>query len=117
MAKFRGNRRNFTKPVKNLCDPAMLYLILSVMGLILLGTQNTSGSSGAYCMGKYECDKVNKPTAFAFQLFYILFWTWLLNFLCKKGYSRVSWIIVLFPFLIYFGAIMALIANGVFVRR
>ena len=97
---------------KNVCEPAMLYLFLSVLALIMVALQNRD--SFGYCVGKYECDFINKPLAFIMKFVYILFWTWLLNTLCKRGYRNISWIVVLFPFLLYFGMVMGLASRGVF---
>ena len=98
-----------------MCEPAMLYLIISVLGLIMIIMQNTS--SDVYCMGTYDCENISKPIAFIIQVFYIVFWTWLLNTLCKAGYKNISWIIVLFPFLLYAAIVFGLASNGVFRLR
>ena len=97
---------------KNVCEPAMLYLFLSVVGLVMVALQNRK--SFGYCVGKYECDSISKPLAFMMKFVYILFWTWLLNTLCKSGYRNISWLVVLFPFLVYFGMVMGLASRGVF---
>ena len=34
---------------------------------------------------------------FAVKLLYIALCTWLLNVLCKKGFSSISWLLVLLP--------------------
>tara|TARA_Y100000816_G_scaffold286247_1_gene267080 strand:- start:2648 stop:3037 length:390 start_codon:yes stop_codon:yes gene_type:complete len=96
-----------------MCEPAMLYLLVAMMGLMVLGIQNLTHNDGSFCMGKYECDAVSKTTAFILQLFYILFWTWILNTLCKYGYKNVSWVIVLLPFFLYVGIISSLASSGV----
>ena len=96
-----------------ICEPAMLYLLVAMMGLMVIGFQNLSRNDGSFCMGKYECDAVSKTTAFILQLFYILFWTWILNTLCKYGYRNVSWVIVLLPFFLYVGIISSLASSGV----
>ena len=115
MVRFNKLRKNIVKRTDNLCEPAMLYLILSVAGLILLGIQNTLSGSRSFCLAKYQCSLVDKTTAFMVQLFYILFWTWLLNFMCKKGFKKVSWFIVLLPFLLYLGVVVAAVSMGIFV--
>jgi hypothetical protein len=33
---------------------------------------------------------------------YIIFWTWILNLICKSGASVVSWVLVLFPIILMF---------------
>ena len=96
-----------------MCEPAMLYLLVAMMGLFVLGLQNLTHNDGTFCMGKYECDSVTKTTAFVVQLFYILFWTWTLNTLCKYGYKNVSWVLVLLPFFIYVGIVTSLASTGV----
>ena len=62
-----------------LCSPALLYLVLGTLSLVYLVT--TISVSAAL-----------------FKLIFILLWTWFLNFLCAKGYSTVSWVLVLLPF-------------------
>jgi hypothetical protein len=32
------------------------------------------------------------------KLFFIMIWSWILNFLCSRGYSIISWVLVLLPF-------------------
>jgi hypothetical protein len=31
-----------------------------------------------------------------------LFWTWILNVLCTKGYTTVAWVLVAIPFMVFF---------------
>lgn len=100
---------------KSICEPAMLYLLVGIIGIVGILVQNLSnGDDRTFCVGNYECDMINKTTGLIMQLIYVLFWTWLLNTLCKRGYVKVSWVIVLFPFLLYIGIISALVSGGVF---
>jgi hypothetical protein len=100
---------------KSMCEPAMLYLLIGVIGIVGILVQNlANGDDGTFCVANYECDMINKTTGLVLQLIYVLFWTWLLNKLCKRGYVNVSWVIVLFPFLLYIGIISALVSGGVF---
>lgn len=87
---------------KNLCKPALIYLVLSVLSVILIGSQNMSNGAGYYCVGNYECNTSHKFTVFIFKILYILFWTFVLNCICKAGYKGVSWFLVLFPFILMF---------------
>ena len=32
----------------------------------------------------------------------LLFWTFILNCLCKAGYKEISWILLLLPFILFF---------------
>ena len=36
------------------------------------------------------------------KIIYILFWTFILNSLCKAGYKEISWFLVLLPILLLF---------------
>jgi len=33
------------------------------------------------------------------RILLILAWSWILNFLCESGYTFISWILVLLPFI------------------
>jgi len=85
MAEIRG--------LKNLCTPAHLYLVLSVIGLIVIAFQNY-GNVDKYCIGYMSCD-VPSTTL-------VLFWTWILNLICDAGVPSVSWFLVLFPIILSF---------------
>ena len=49
---------------------------------------------------------------FMIQVLYILFWTWLLNMLCKNRLNKLSWFVVLFPLIMYILGILGLVSNG-----
>lgn len=60
-------------------------------------------------MGYFTCRVTNTLIVLLFNLIYILFWTYVLNLICKDGYTNLSWFIVLLPFIFYFvlmGAMM-----------
>jgi hypothetical protein len=87
--------------LKNLCPPAFLYLLLSVLAIIVMWLQNINNEA-VYCLGNYSCSVSSKAMIFAIKILYVLFWTWLLNIICKSGFIYVSWVLVLFPFLLSF---------------
>ena len=41
--------------IKNLCTPALVYLIISVISIIAMAIQNY-GNSDLYCLGMYSCN-------------------------------------------------------------
>ena len=41
--------------LKNLCEPALLYLVLSMLALAIMFFQNI-GAENVYCLGIYECN-------------------------------------------------------------
>ena len=70
--------------MSQLCTPALLYLIVSIIVAIVMTIGN-----------KY-------PMKFIlFQLFCILLWTWVLNVICSSGYPIISWILIIIPFFSY----------------
>jgi hypothetical protein len=77
--------------LKKLCTPSFIYFIISLFGLTLMGLQNLTNDDNSLCVGNYECTVGN-----------ILFWTFVLDLMCKAGYSELSWIIVLIPILLFF---------------
>lgn len=90
---------NIMKSVKSLCMPASLYLGLSVLALVLLLIQNMSNKH-TLCVANYSCPVANVGIVLLMQMLYVLFWTWVLNLICKSGYKLVSWVLVLFPFVL-----------------
>lgn len=75
---------------KDLCTPAHLYLVLSVIAIII----------GIF----------NKFSALAIlvKVFWVLLWTTLLNYLCSKGLSVVAWIFVILPFIAILASLILL---------
>lgn len=87
--------------LKNLCPPAMVYLILSMTVLVIMVFQNL-GNVNTYCLGIYSCDVPNTALIFIMKVLYILFWTWILNLICRAGAPSFAWFLVLFPFILFF---------------
>jgi hypothetical protein len=48
---------------------------------------------------------------------FVLLWTWFLNFLCSKGYSGISWFLVLLPFIFIVLAVFCAIDMAAMMRR
>ena len=66
--------------MENLCAPALIYLIFSIIQILI------DTFKGLY------------NTAFL-KIFVTILVTFLLNILCEKGMSFISWIIVFIPFI------------------
>jgi hypothetical protein len=90
--------------LRNLCTPSYIYLVISLIALILMAVQNY-GNVNVYCLGSYSCIVSNTLLLFLIKLVYVLFWTWILNLICRAGASSISWFLVLFPFLLFFAII------------
>ena len=98
----------FPKSVKELCSPAALYFIISMLALVIVLFQNL-GNSNSYTVGSFSCRVPSTILIFIIKLIYILFWTWILNLICKDGHTVISWILVLLPWimlLVLIGMIM-----------
>lgn len=91
----------YTNDFKNLCSPAFIYLLLSVIAFSIIAIQNF-GNKNKFCLGPYDCYVPNTLFIFIFEAIYILFWTFILNSLCKAGYTEISWILVLLPLILFF---------------
>jgi len=89
------------KGLRNLCTPAMIYLVISMAAIAVMVLQNL-GSSNTYNMGPYSVDVTSTVLIFVVKIIYVLFWTWVLNLICDAGASSISWFLLLFPFILMF---------------
>lgn len=76
--------------ISNLCIPALVYLIISAITILVLFMQSFSVLTVVLKVG------------------FVILWTWVLNYICSKGYTSISWILVLLPYVVMFG-VLALI--------
>ena len=87
--------------LKKLCPPSLVYFLISIFALLAIFFQNLKNKTN-YTVGTFSCRVPDTTIIFVIQLLYILFWTWILNLICKDGYTGISWLLVLFPFLLFF---------------
>ena len=85
----------------SLCTPAFIYILLSSIGIIILAYQNY-GNQNLYCVGNVNCPVESTTPVFIAKILYVLFWTFILNTLCSYGYYKLSWFILLLPFILFF---------------
>jgi amino acid transporter len=79
-----------------LCTPAQVYLVLALFsGIISIFSAN---------------DGVIKTLIW---LLFVILWTLVLNFLCSKGLSGVSWALVLLPYIVILFTLV-FITSGIF---
>ncbi len=87
---------------KSLCTPAQLYLGLSILSAIGFVIQNCMDPY-TLCIGSFTTPSpIHNITYFVIQSLYVLFWTWIINKVCQKGWNKLAWLIVLFPFVAMF---------------
>ena len=89
------------KRIQSLCNPAMFYLVISGISFLFILFQNLNNPN-EYCVGNMKCNTENKGIVFIGKVVYILFWTWLLDLMCKGGYTNVAWFILFLPFIFLF---------------
>jgi predicted PurR-regulated permease PerM len=75
---------------EQLCTPARIYFILAIISSIF-----------ALFHG------IKIITVFI-NLIIAFIWTYLLSWICKKGYKTISWVLVLFPYLVMFLAFLGI---------
>jgi len=75
----------------NLCMPSKIYLVISVIALLIA-----------------TFTSFTIVTILA-KIVFIVLWTFILNWICKKGYTTVSWGLVVVPYVLL--AIMFFLGN------
>jgi len=68
-----------------LCLPSLIYLIISLLSLV----------------GSLNYHNIQLMSILLSFLF-IIFWTWLLNYLCYKRYEALSWVLLFLPIIFFF---------------
>jgi len=87
--------------LRNLCTPSYVYLVISLIAIVIMAIQNY-GNVNVYCVGSYSCVVSSTMLIFLIKLIYVLFWTWILNLICRAGATPLSWFFVLVPFILFF---------------
>ena len=101
---------SYPKSLKELCTPAMLYFVISMLFLLFVILQNL-GNNNSYNVGSFSCRVPNTALIFVMKFIYILFWTYVLNLICKDGHVGLSWLLVLLPWILLFVLIGLLMIN------
>ena len=100
----------FPTRMKELCTPAALYFVISMLGLLILFFQNL-GNTNSYHVGSFSCRVPNTFLVFMVEFIYVVFWTYILNLICRDGHVGVSWLLVLLPWILLFVIIGLLMLN------
>jgi len=100
----------FPKSLKDLCTPSLLYFVISILALVLVLFQNL-GNNNSYHVGCFSCRVPNTAAVFIVKLIYILFWTYVLNLICKDGHTTLSWLLILLPWILLFVMMGILMLN------
>lgn len=100
--------KGYSFNIRKLCTPSLLYFAVSMAALVYLVLTNMSSPS-VLCLGDYSCNVGSVMATLFVNLIYIIFWTFILDLLCKTGYKSFSWILVLLPILLLFIIYLTLI--------
>jgi hypothetical protein len=102
----------------NLCTPAKLYFIISLILLVVsLYYDMTRNEKDKICLGKISCKVESKPVFYILNILFILLWAFVLNLLCRFGWSKLSWFLFLFPYIILGIAFLSIAGLVIFVAR
>jgi len=99
----------FPNKLSQLCSPSYVYFIMSVLAIAIAAFQNM-GNKNKYNLGMFSCRVPSCIAVFIVKIVYIIFWTWILNLMCKDGHSGIAWFLVLLPFILLF-VILALVMS------
>ena len=89
----------FPRKLNELCSPAYIYFIISVISMVIIFIQNI-GNSRRYCVGSFACHVPSTILVFIVKALYM----------CKDGHKSIAWALVLFPFIVFF--IIILLASS-----
>jgi hypothetical protein len=81
-----------------------------MVALVIVLMQNL-GNTNSYHVGSFSCRVPNTAVVFIVKLIYVLFWTYVLNLICKDGHTSLSWLLVLLPWLLLFVMMGILMLN------
>ena len=88
--------------IMNFCTPALVYLAISAFIILTALASQTVSLYSAF-----------------FKALFALLWSMILNFICSKGYTSVSWVLVLLPYILIafaFFSIVDVVANTAVIK-
>lgn len=88
--------------IVSLCPAAKIYLTISVIAMIVMSL-NVFGTNHVFCIGSSTCESpINSVSLYLLKILYVVFWTWVLNVICRKVSMGLALAIALVPFLLFF---------------
>jgi hypothetical protein len=91
-----------------ICPPAMTYFIISTLLIFLVAIQTDFSKPDSYCILAKKCTNSDIYLFFTIKILYVLFWTWVLNLICKMVSPNVAWFVVLLPLIIFVVIILSI---------
>jgi hypothetical protein len=99
-----------SKAYSSLCNPAKFYFIISMVSFVIILLQNMGNRSG-FTLGALSTSSASPALVLTMHVIFVLIWTWMLNMLCRIN-PKISWVIVLFPFVLMFIAYAMMLFSG-----
>ena len=87
---FKNIQKNITDKYNSLCLPSKIYTMLALIGFLISIVSFFNSSS----------PKLLLLAGILLRFIFYLFWTWVLDSLCKKGYTTASWILLALPYIL-----------------
>ena len=85
--------------IMKFCTPSKIYFFMAIILLFISFVNDMQNKDkNKVCLGKLKCN--NKPLYYLLNVLFIVFWSWVLNKLCTYGWVKLSWFLLLFPFII-----------------
>ena len=100
----------FPRKLSELCAPSLVYFVLSMIAIGVMVLQNI-GNSRNYNFANMSFLVPNTTLVFIMKVIGVLFWTWVLNLICKDGHKGIAWFLVLFPFIMVLGIVSLIMMN------
>ena len=72
------------------------------MILLLAMILQNLGNTNIFHLGSYSSQVPSTTILLIIKFIYILFWTWILNLICKDGHPGIAWFLILIPFILFF---------------
>jgi hypothetical protein len=89
-------------------------MVLSYFGLNAISQQITlNESNNSFLQSLNFTYQKDARTSYVVQAVFIVLWTWVLSYLCNKGFSNLSWFLILFPWILMFLAFFVYIIETV----
>lgn len=95
------------KVIKALCTPAYIYLVISIIAIVVAMFQNV-GRTRSYAFCGYTVNVDNTGAVFLIQGIVVVFWTIVLDSLCKNGFTQLSWLLLALPFIGFLCALVTM---------
>lgn len=94
--------------IKKYCTPAKIYMFIGIMHICIMLAYNIGNYHTLSVLGMKTIYVSNTVFAILAQLIWILIFGWFIDWLCRKKQTSLAWLVLLFPYLIIAGGLVAM---------